>query len=207
MPNAIEKWDPTPEKFRNANGVYMKLMNFCWIDPDYSGKGLDQGSKKDKEVWGDFISNREELRKVSDAIRRYVSSDQPFPLTKLTSDDEIEAKEGQLLTKVHRYRERDASIVKRKKDQSFKECASLICEACGFDFEKFYGNTGRGFIECHHTKPLSELSDKGETTKMSDLALVCSNCHRMIHKARPWLSINELRKLVDRPTGLGEPSN
>ena len=71
----------------------------------------------------------------------------------------------------------------------------LLCEACGFDFEQVYGEHGKGFIECHHTKPVSELK-AGEKTKLSDLALVCSNCHRMIHRRRPWLSVSELGELL-----------
>jgi 5-methylcytosine-specific restriction enzyme A len=33
------------EKFRNANGVYMKLCNFLRLDPTYTGKGLQRGGK------------------------------------------------------------------------------------------------------------------------------------------------------------------
>jgi len=58
-----------------------------------------------------------------------------------------------------------------------------------------YGDHGDGFIECHHTKPVSELQ-VGEKTKLSDLALVCSNCHRMIHRKRPWLSVDGIRTLL-----------
>ena len=34
-----------PDKFRNVNAVYMKLMNFLRFDPDYEGTGLTRGSK------------------------------------------------------------------------------------------------------------------------------------------------------------------
>jgi predicted HNH restriction endonuclease len=54
-----------------------------------------------------------------------------------------------------------------------------------------YGARGEGFIECHHTKPVESLGDD-TPTKLSDLALLCSNCHRMIHAKRPWLSLAEL---------------
>jgi len=58
-----------------------------------------------------------------------------------------------------------------------------------------YGNRGIGFIECHHTKPVSMLDGKS-TTRIEDLALVCSNCHRMIHRTRPWMSVDELRMAI-----------
>ena len=35
---------PPGTKFRNANGVGMKLSNFLRFDPEYPGKGLERGS-------------------------------------------------------------------------------------------------------------------------------------------------------------------
>ena len=64
---------------------------------------------------------------------------------------------------------------------------------CQFDFYKIYGDLGKGFIEAHHRVPLSEI-DGEKITTLEDLALVCSNCHRMLHKAISTLSIAELRK-------------
>ena len=187
------------KKFRNPNAVYMKLMNFRHIDPDYAGKGLDRGSKADSAVWERYASNLDELREVSEAIRACVASDLALPPMESFFPDEQEAEEGKVLTRLHAVRERDASIVRRKKQQTLRNQQRLACEGCSFDFEQFYGERGSGFIECHHTKPLSELSPQGGTTKLSDLSLLCSNCHRMVHKNRPWLSIGELQSLVRQP--------
>ena len=65
----------------------------------------------------------------------------------------------------------------------------------GLDFATTYGDRGRGFIECHHRRPLSELRGH-QRTRLDDLALVCSNCHRMIHPAKPWLSVQEVTLLL-----------
>ena len=63
-----------------------------------------------------------------------------------------------------------------------------------FDFNKTYGDHGFGYIEAHHKVPLYEINAKVET-KLSDLAFLCSNCHRMIHRERKdWLSLEELKK-------------
>ena len=186
------------EKFRNPNGVYMKLMNFRRLDPEHESQGLSRGNKDELVVWNRFASEREELLQVSEAIRNVVSSENPISLENMVSPDEEEGEEGRALTRLHRYRERDASLVKRKKQRMLKEQQTLTCEVCEFDFEQFYGERGQGFIECHHTKPLSELSQVGGTTKLADLSLVCSNCHRMIHKTSPWLSISGLRDLLQQ---------
>ena len=184
-----------PDRFRNINGVYMKLMNFRRFDPDYEGKGLQRGNKDEEVVWNLYYSQPDDLRKISDTIRSLVSSDTPIPPKEVISDDEEEGEEGQILTRIHRYRERNTKLVKRKKERVLKENGTLSCEVCGFDFVEVYGDHGYGFIECHHTKPVSELK-VGERTKISDLSLVCSNCHRMIHTKRPWLSVEGLKRMI-----------
>lgn len=68
----------------------------------------------------------------------------------------------------------------------------LECEVCGFDFATRYGDLGTGFIEAHHILPLAAAGPA--TTRLADLALVCSNCHRMLHRAKPWMTPEELGK-------------
>jgi 5-methylcytosine-specific restriction protein A len=58
------------------------------------------------------------------------------------------------------------------------------CCICGFDFELVYGERGKGFIEVHHTKPLSEVEGETVIDPATDLVPVCSNCHRMIHRRK-----------------------
>jgi 5-methylcytosine-specific restriction protein A len=178
------------EKFRNANGVGMKLANFRAFDSNYN-EGLSRGSKLDKEVWDDFSGDIGRLNQVAEAIR--------LNFTEISSaeelDDDIEATEGQILTRIHEKRERSVKLVRMKKQQILKQTGKLECEACGFNYERMYGKHGRGFAECHHTKPLSEIND-AQMTKLSDLAIVCANCHRMIHKSKPWLSISILKEIV-----------
>lgn len=55
----------------------------------------------------------------------------------------------------------------------------------------------KGYIEAHHTIPVNQLA-KGHVTRIEDIAMVCSNCHRMLHRRRPWLSIEKLTSLVAR---------
>jgi 5-methylcytosine-specific restriction enzyme A len=85
--------------------------------------------------------------------------------------------------------------VRKKKEAVFSKAGRLACEACGFDFAEVYKQLGEGFAECHHTKPVSGLKP-GHKTTLEDLAIVCSNCHRMIHKSRPMLNISELRSMI-----------
>ncbi|HEX6682983.1 MAG TPA: HNH endonuclease [Candidatus Limnocylindrales bacterium] len=104
------------------------------------------------------------------------------------------ATEGGLLERLHLRRERDRGIRERAVHAFRKRHGRIVCEACGFDFAATYGPRGEDYIECHHKVPLSQ---SGVTiTRIRDFALLCSNCHRMIHRRRPWLSFDELVGLI-----------
>ncbi|TKI46253.1 hypothetical protein FC748_18175 [Lysinibacillus tabacifolii] len=45
--------------------------------------------------------------------------------------------------------------------------------------------------------PISEYTENTKT-KLKDLVLVCSNCHRMLHKRRPWLNKEDLKKIISK---------
>ena len=185
-------------EFRNANGVYMKAMNFRRFDPVYlqQGKsGLQRGGKLEEDVWEDFASEPSRLAKTATAIRMALTNGQ-IPEASLEEDEEVaEAEEGRILTRIHRSRERSRQLVEKKKASVLKAHGTLRCEACAFDFELTYGERGKGFIEAHHVKPVHTLKP-GEKTRLEDLVLICSNCHRILHMRRPWLTMDELRQLV-----------
>jgi len=192
---------PEEETFRNPNGVYMKLCNFLRLDPGYSGKGLSAGSKLDQEVWKEFASDRDRLARTAWAIRAN-SKHFPFKAEGLKAIDreEEEFVEGKILTALHRLHERNRKAVGNKKRSVLESTGALACEICGFDFSQVYGDIGEGFAECHHRPALSDLR-YGVKTRLSDLAIVCSNCHRMLHQTRPWMTIERLRKLVVAKAG------
>ena len=71
------------------------------------------------------------------------------------------------------------------------------CMACEFNFRDFYGERGKDYIEVHHLIPLSTLDDEFEINPVTDMAVVCSNCHRMIHRERNnILSIDALKQII-----------
>ncbi|HHT7166514.1 TPA: HNH endonuclease [Bacillus cereus] len=110
-------------------------------------------------------------------------------------DKEEEFPEGKVLYRIHKHRERSSSLVKKKKKQIALEKNKLKCEICEFDFFKTYSELGKGGIECHHTIPVSNYK-KNTKTKLKDLVLVCSNCHRMLRRKRPWLNKEQLKRLL-----------
>lgn len=157
------------------------------------------GSKLDEKVFKEFYNDRELLRKIAEEIRQIsYNTDIKQKISKIEEDEEVvndSVVEGRILYKYHKVIERDRKIVKKKKDQAISRNGILACEACLFVFEAFYGNIGTGFIECHHRTPLSLLRVSTKTS-LDDLALVCSNCHRMLHKKIDVLSIEDLKTLI-----------
>ena len=106
-------------------------------------------------------------------------------------------KQSKQLLKEHLVRERNPKLIQRAKELYKTKYGKLTCQVCGFDFEEEYGEIGKDYIEGHHTKPVSEMMD-GEQSKPEDIAMVCANCHRMLHRRRPWLTIDELSKLKNK---------
>lgn len=67
------------------------------------------------------------------------------------------------------------------------------CAVCGFNFEKVYGDLGFTYIEVHHLRQIAGVGEEYQVNPVKDLRPVCANCHRMLHRRRPALSIEELR--------------
>ena len=106
-------------------------------------------------------------------------------------------REGKQKYVTHLRKERDGMLVRDAKTHWLQVQGNTIrCSVCEFSFIEKYGEWGFGFIEAHHTTPLSELEEETDTT-IHDLVPICANCHRMIHRVRPWLTVEELRKKVD----------
>lgn len=68
------------------------------------------------------------------------------------------------------------------------------CLVCGFDFEAKYGELGAGFIHVHHLRPLATSTAEHTVDPEEDLRPLCANCHAMVHRTSPALSLEELRR-------------
>ena len=71
------------------------------------------------------------------------------------------------------------------------------CVVCTFDFEKFYGSIGKNYIHVHHVVPLAEIKKEYELDPIKDLVPVCSNCHAIIHRTRPALTVKQLKEHLE----------
>ncbi len=94
---------------------------------------------------------------------------------------------------IHRSRERALRAAKLQNAADKAADHRLRCEVsgCGFDFETIYGDLGKGYAQVHHLQPLGAANAPVET-KLEDLAVVCANCHAMIHRGGVTRTLNRL---------------
>lgn len=84
--------------------------------------------------------------------------------------------------------------------QAREECLDHYgteCAACGMDFGERYGDIAKGFIHVHHRTPIADVDEEYEVDPIEDLRPVCPNCHAVIHRRSPPLSIVEVRDMLE----------
>lgn len=112
-----------------------------------------------------------------------------------TQDKQVELEtffEGNGMVRTHLRVERN-----RKLAEKVKKLKGFRCEVCDLDFSEKYGVLGKDFIEAHHLTPFALL--KGKPIPLDpriDFAVLCANCHRMIHRMKNPADISGLRAIV-----------
>lgn len=198
--NAEAAQDP---RFRSPGSVSRKAADIATAHPDYVGAATKGGAETERVVKA-FADNPGQMALIAAATRAeweaaLEQGRDPFD-TGVDPDapetDETGTPEGRVLWSRHLRRERDPGLRRKKIQAILAAHGALACEVCGFDFGQVYGDVGEGYIEVHHVVPLRVT---GETnTRLSDLAVLCSNCHRMIHRRTPFITPDELRAHLRR---------
>lgn len=71
-----------------------------------------------------------------------------------------------------------------------------VCEVCGFDFGKAYGEEFKDKIHVHHIVELSSIGEEYEVNPDTDLIPICPNCHLIAHSKVPAFTPDEIRDLL-----------
>lgn len=98
-------------------------------------------------------------------------------------------------------KERNPLVIKDAKIAFLKKHGRVYCEICGFDFSKAYGELGKNFIEGHHKKMVAAMDKEGDTITIDDIAIVCCNCHAMLHRRIPPISVERLKGIIEQNRG------
>lgn len=111
-------------------------------------------------------------------------------------ESDLEAIEGTAKLRQHLQRERSPRLRAEKITETLANNSKLSCEACGFSFADKYGDLGATYCEVHHRNPVASGVRRVRT---KDLAVLCSNCHRMIHLVFPLVSVEDFAEKYIRP--------
>lgn len=124
------------------------------------------------------------------AIYRQVSDIDPDLDSAAVEDDEQDLiDEDHSKMRSHKRIERNPNVSKK-----VKAAQGYVCKVCSFDFKKAYpGIENNLYIEAHHLVPISELKGmKVRRDPNKDFAVLCANCHRMIHRMEDTSNVKAL---------------
>lgn len=175
--------------FRNPDGVSFKLQNLRQVA---TGKGLGNVSEMDRAVWNEFKDYPKGAKRLANLIKAGIDV---AANEEVASDTELEFVEGRTVTEAHKRRERNPNL-RKKLIINRRNKGALKCEIC--DCAEPPAPFGESLFEAHHTIPLATGSER--RTKLIDMALLCANCHRMLHRAisleKRWIKIQEARDIL-----------
>jgi hypothetical protein len=126
-------------------------------------------------------------------------------LTQTSKDKQIFAEEFGIsvqtsITEIRKYAYHRKIERNRTAAHHAKKFHGTRCQACDLDFGERYGKIGQGFIEAHHLWPIATL-EEGTPVKYDvaqDFAVLCSNCHRMIHRFADPSSLVAFREFINQ---------
>ena len=181
------------DSFRNPDGVAFKLQNLRQVA---TGKGLGNVSEMDRIVWSEFGSQSDKVKQLAGFIRAGVAVAESLEESFDGSDQE-EFFEGRVITELHRRRERDHKLRERLLS-SRRRIGRLTCDMCCAQSQPGAPMLEDAIFEVHHLIPLSMALER--TIRLQDVALLCANCHRILHRAislkKSWLGISEAKGMI-----------
>lgn len=178
------------DSFRNPAGVSFKMSNLQSVA---TGRGFSNVSATDRTVWAYFETRRARLKEIANQILKFVGE---VPLD-ASEDEDDEFPEGTTLTRVHRRIERNRQL-RTALIRDRRKRGLLRCDACLRGNPTSQARFDDVIFDVHHLVPLSAIGTT--STKISDVALLCANCHRIIHRLSAttgkWASVNDVQATI-----------
>lgn len=182
------------EKYTRTNNAEQTDYILTHILSDYGIAKLGKAIKAAKEHVAYYEGlGKSKLNRISDVVSKH----EKFLISQIESiyPDELDKSETLFegIKKTVQVNSYERNPVARAK---CIEHYGIRCAVCGFDFEKVYGDIGKGFTHVHHLTQLSEIGQGYEVDPVNDLRPVCPNCHAMLHKRNPPYTIDELKSKI-----------
>jgi len=143
-----------------------KKLKLSSVSDPYQTNKYEPIPRADVEIYATISST---TKRSAPDEKQIISNNDPF------------AFEGERKLELHKSIERDRNL-RSKKLASFLEVhEKLFCELCNFNFQEAYPFLTKDIIEVHHIIPLASLT-RGTIVNLTDLMLLCSNCHFAVHQ-------------------------
>jgi 5-methylcytosine-specific restriction endonuclease McrA len=196
---ATVEMDGTWAQARTSHGVLIPVDRRPKLSVEWpSGQGIRRWAKR--EVGRSYPSLHRVFERLKSDLPDILKTSLTRPAT-LNLDQTysgMEAREGAQYERLVIHRRREGRLRKAKIEQALRSNdGRLVCEVprCGFDFVARYGEIGYGYAHVHHRTPLADVGKKGMKTTVADLAIVCANCHAMVHHKG---GCRDLKSLIPR---------
>ena len=182
-----EFWKKPEEKEAVKRYVRLQLINTSDSEalslPYLMEHGLKKAPQGAVKCTGDKLKLGEYISECFDVISSILVSDELSDGYEFLEDDEMYYEGSVTTVKVNKY---------ERNQEARRRCIEIHgyqCKICGFDFEKIYGQAGKGLIHVHHVIPISIIKEEYKIDYEKDLIPVCPNCHALIHrKKNPYTS-------------------
>ena len=94
----------------------------------------------------------------------------------------------------------DVTVKRRSRSARLRreavDSSNGICEACQRDFSRLLDGLGYRVLQAHHRKQIA-LSEEPILNGIEDIAVLCANCHVLIHAdVTRALEVDELRRML-----------
>lgn len=180
--------------FRNPDGGAFKLQNLRRLA---TGEGLQNFSIADEQVWKEFRLRQQDVHTIAGLIKNSLAAPSLTSIDVALADVD-EFAEGAILTRLHKAKERNPQV-RRYLLKARRHAGKLYCDVCFTPSNSLDPDLEDAAFEAHHVIPLSAAGQRN--TRLTDMALLCANCHRLLHRAialqRRWVSVEDAKKLVN----------
>ncbi len=180
------------EDFRNrldTHGEYFYTQ--IQLDGTHLSKFYEKGNIIAKCYHKDDMPDNSILEKDFDLLLTYYDKLVAVDLSERNDDEKLTIEESKIRKLHTKFDRRGDLAFKVKKRKGYQ------CEACGFTFVSKYGTLGEKYIEAHHLVTFCKLAEGKTALNIDkDFAVLCSNCHRMIHLLKDPSDITELKKII-----------
>ena len=193
--------------YKDYNAANLLIGNIGKKIADYYS--VDLSRKSNSPGWwrvfcdGGYIDGDDEFhwQIKNEFLQALIKTDWIEDFETFISADETEEENNELLQTEFVEGSKKATLTnryERNKDarQACIKYYGAVCYVCGFDFEKSYGEIGKGFIHVHHEVDISLIGNEYKVDPIKDLKPVCPNCHAMLHQKRPAYTVEELKNIM-----------